>query len=121
MLEEQTRARNALFNVASLIFEVAYYHVKPLACPHGNGRRTTGNVWYCDQCFTALSDALHDVAALEPRQRPPLLKGWATTHELDFVRKWVPAGVPCEIVLYPNDDDDRVPIGIERLDMRPLS
>ena len=68
MLSEQTRARNALFNVASLIFEVAYYNVKPRTCPHGNGRRTTLNAWYCDECFGALATALHDVAALEPSQ-----------------------------------------------------
>lgn len=120
MLSEQTRAWNALFNVASLIYDVAYFHGTARDCPHGNGRRATLNAWYCGECFGALRTALDDVAALESSQPPPLLKAWTDTSELYSVRKWLRAGVPCEIALYPIDALARVPIGIDRLDMRPL-
>lgn len=117
---EQTRAWNALFNVASLIYDVAYFHGTARECPHGNGRRTCLNAWYCGECFGALRAALNDVAALESAQHPPLLRAWVDSGELTFLRKWLPQGVPCDLSLYPHDDIRLVPIGIDRLDMRPL-
>ena len=120
MLSQETRARNALFNVASLIFEVVRYQVKIRDCPHGNCRSTTRNAWYCVECFGALKDALDDVAALEPNQRPPLLRAWVPTAELAYARKWLALCTPVEVTLYPNADPHRVPVAIDRLDMRPL-
>lgn len=120
-LDERTRAINALYNTASLIFDVACYHTRPHSCPHGNARRTTGNAWYCDECFDNLATALAHVAALRSASPPPLLKAWADDQELRDVRRALAVGIPSELAIYPNDDIRRVPIAIDRLDMRPLS
>jgi len=118
--DERVLAINALFNTASLILHVASYSQTPRDCPHGNCRTTSRNAWYCDECFGALATALARLAALRSGQPPPLLKAWADTQDLHAVQQWLALCTPCALSLYPNDNPRRVPIAIDRLDMRPL-